>query len=96
MYGTVARMRVRPGAEEQLMGQLREFQSLHVPGFKNNFVYHMDNEPQEYYLVVIFESREAYWANAKSAEQDARYQQMAALLEAPPDWHDGEIIFSVE
>jgi hypothetical protein len=36
--------------------------------------------------------KEAYWANAHSSEQDARYRQWLPLLEGEPDWHDGEIV----
>jgi hypothetical protein len=30
----------------------------------------MDGNPGELFLVAVFESREAYWANAQSPEQD--------------------------
>ena len=33
-------------------------------------------------------------ANADSPAQDARYRQFRALLEADPEWHDGEIVLS--
>jgi hypothetical protein len=52
----------------------------------------MDADPQEYYLAVVFENKEAYWANAQSPEQHTRFEQMMALLEGEPEWHDGEII----
>jgi quinol monooxygenase YgiN len=58
------------------------------------WVYQLDADPDEYLLAVAFESREAYQANAASPEQDARYQQMRALLQADPEWHDGEIVYS--
>lgn len=92
MYGTVARLRVRQGAEAQLAQQQREFEALRVPGFIRAYVYQMDANPRECYLVVLFESKATYQANANSAEQNTRYQQMLALLEAPPEWHDGEIV----
>jgi heme-degrading monooxygenase HmoA len=92
MYGTVARMRVKPGSEEQLMQQFREFESLNVPGFVNTYVYRMDAGANEYYMAVVFDSKESYWANARSPEQDARYRQMAALFDGEPEWHDGEIV----
>ena len=31
--------------------------------------------------------------NAGSPEQNVRYQQMVALLEGPPEWNDGEIVY---
>ena len=95
MYGTVARMQIKPGAEGQLEQQLREFESLKVPGFVTTYVYHMDADPQTFYMAVVFDSKESYVANARSPEQDARYQQMRALLDSDPEWHDGEIVFPI-
>jgi hypothetical protein len=34
-------------------------------------------------------------ANAASSEQHVRYQQMRSLLDADPEWHDGEVIQSM-
>lgn len=51
----------------------------------------MDADPNDYYLAVVFESRETYWTNGQSPEQDARYRQWLPLLEGEPEWHDGEI-----
>ncbi|MGO8951199.1 MAG: antibiotic biosynthesis monooxygenase [Ktedonobacterales bacterium] len=92
MYGTVARLHVRPGAEDQLDQLQQEFGALHVPGFIAAYVYRTDVNAHEYYLTVIFDSKESYMANAESPEQDARYRQMRALFEDDPDWHDGDIV----
>lgn len=93
MYGTVARMRAKPGIEAQLADQMRIYEQAHVPGAVASYVYRMDSDPSEYYLAVIFTSKETYDANADSPEQDARYQQLLALLEGPPEWHDGEVVY---
>ncbi len=93
MYGTIARLRVKPGMEGALIEQLRAFDSLGVPGALGEYLYRMDADSHEYILVVLFRDRAAYVANAESPEQDARYRQMRALLERDPEWNDGEIIF---
>jgi len=54
----------------------------------------MDAEPQEFVLVVAFENKEAYQANATRPDQHGRHQAYRALLETDPEWHDGEIMFS--
>ncbi len=95
MYGTVARMQAKPGAEQQLLQQLRDFEEAKVPGFVMTHVFQMDADPSVLYMAVVFDSKEAYWANARSPEQDARYQQMRALLAADPEWHDGEIVANI-
>ena len=91
MYGTVAHMRAKPGMEKQLLEQLRVFEAARVPGTVAVYCYRMDSDPNEYYLAVVFASKEAYLANARSPEQDGRYRQLLALLEKEPAWHDGEI-----
>jgi quinol monooxygenase YgiN len=92
MYGTVARMRVKPGMEQRLMEDGKTFEAASVPGFVANYVYRMDAEPNVYYLAVVFDSKVSYFANANSPEQDARYRKMRELLESDPEWHDGEIV----
>lgn len=94
MYGTVARMRLKPGSEERLSQLSREFEALGVSGFVGDFVYRMDNDPNECYLAVVFRDKASYVANAESPEQDARYRQMRELMESDPEWHDGEIIYA--
>jgi quinol monooxygenase YgiN len=96
MYGTIGRCRIKPGMEGQfrqlIEGQAPAFEAGQVPGFVASYSYRMDADPNEYYLAVVFDSKEAYWANAQSPEQDARYRQWLPLLEGEPDWHDGEIV----
>ncbi len=93
MYGTVARVRVTPGKDEQLR-RLGAEMAPQIPGFVFQHVYRTDADPNECYLVVAFEDREAYRRNAQSPEQAARYAQFRALLKADPEWHDGAIVDS--
>ena len=96
MYGTVARMRVKPGLAaplEALSRRLAEAETG-IPGYIAQYVYRLDADPDELYLTVLFESREAYHANAASPAQAARYEALVALLAAPPEWHDGKVIFA--
>lgn len=93
MYGTVARMRVKPGMQQQWQSLMREELGRTIPGFKSTYVYKMDADPNTYILAVVFESREAYVANANSPEQDASYHRLLDLLEGPPEWNDGAIVY---
>ena len=92
MYGTIARLRLKYGAEAELERLTAEFSTFNVPGYMGEYVYRMDADPRECYLAVLFESKDAYWANAQDPAQHQRYEQLRALLEADPEWHDGEII----
>lgn len=90
MYGTIAKVTVKSE-------KLDELQSLAAnlalaPGQIARYVYRMDTNPQEYMLVAVFESREAYQANAENPEQHERFMELRALLISDPEWHDGEIV----
>jgi quinol monooxygenase YgiN len=92
MYGTIARMRVRPDADglERVLQRQMEHP---IPGLVATYVYRSDADPNELHLSVLFESRAAYAANAESPEQDARYRELRQLLVADPEWHDGEVVY---
>jgi quinol monooxygenase YgiN len=93
MYGTIARFKLKPGGLADLERFNRE-QTANISGVVFQHVYRMDADPNEVYLVVGFESKDAYKANAESPEQHARYEQYRQFLAAEPEWHDGEIVFS--
>ncbi|HSN75919.1 MAG TPA: hypothetical protein VL334_12665 [Anaerolineae bacterium] len=90
MYGTIARIKIDPTKIEELKA-LGDSMGV-PPGQVARYVYQMDADPGECFLVAVFESKEAYWANARSPEQNERFMQLRALLIADPEWHDGEIV----
>ena len=92
MYGTIARLRVKPGAEAMFVGVWRALEAFRPAGHVATYVYRMDANANEYYLAVIFTSKEAYQANADSPEMEARFQEIMATLAEEPEWHDGEIV----
>ena len=94
MFGTVARLTMKAGVEPRFRELMNEYERLDIPGFVATHIYHMDDNPDEYFLTAIFRDRDSYVANASSPEQDARYRKMRECLMSDPEWHDGEIIFS--
>lgn len=94
MYGTVATFRVQPGKAEELQKIAAE-DAGKIAGLVFEYTYQTDNDPNVLIVVVAFESKDAYWANANSPEQAARYERFRALLTADPEWHDGEIVSSM-
>jgi predicted ester cyclase len=63
-----------------------------APGQVARYVFQADTDPGEMWLIGIFESKDAYWANARSPEQHARYLELRSHLDADPEWHDGTVI----
>ncbi len=95
MYGTIARLRIKPGKEQELKTLGREFmEGSGIPGLVFEYIYKLDSGGDEYMMVVGFTDRAAYRANGDSPEQAARYERFRALLAAEPEWYDGEIVDS--
>lgn len=90
MYGTIARIQIEP---ENLPALQTLSQSMGMaPGEVGYYVFQMDANPGELWLIGIFEDKDAYWANARSPEQHELYLKLRSLLTSDPEWHDGEII----
>lgn len=94
MYGTVARMRLKPGMEAKLKADMAQYERLKIPGFVSTMVYRMDADPSELYMAVAFKDKASYTANARDPKQDERFKRMREFLAGDPEWHDGEIIAS--
>ena len=93
MYGTVARIHIKPGSEAELDRLGREH-SAEIEGVVFEYVFRLDEDPNQVMLVVGFKDKASYQANAQSPEQHKRYEQLRGLMTADPEWHDGEIISS--
>lgn len=91
MYGTIARMKTKPGALELL----KKLERRQPKGFIGSYIYQMDADPNELWIVVMFESKQAYLENADSPEQDKEYRQLRELLREDPIWNDGEVVFEI-
>lgn len=94
-YGTIARLRAKPGKQQELLELMHTYDDLDVPGMRGTNVYQMDDDADVYMISVVFDSKEAYHANANDPAQNQRYEKMAALLAEEPQWHDGEIVHTV-
>lgn len=93
MYGTVARFRAKPTMIKAMVEWDEQFAADPPPGYVSHHVYQMDDDPNEFFVAVLFESREAYVANAESPEQHEQYVRWREFLEADPEWHDGKVVF---
>ena len=91
MYGTIARMKVRKGAIDQLRSMETE---RTVKGYVGSFVFQSDNDPDELWLVAIFENKDLYFENADSPEQDKEFRKLMEFMVSEPEWHDGEVVFA--
>jgi heme-degrading monooxygenase HmoA len=91
VYGTIARMKLKPGAEDKMMHAM-EGSADGREGHVATYVFKSDADPDVHFVTTVFESKDAYKKFAASPEQDKRFHQMRELLAADPEWHDGEVI----
>jgi quinol monooxygenase YgiN len=92
MFGTIARMRFKPGGYDEMAKLMDGFEQRQVDGFVFTAVYRSKSDPDETWLVVAFEDEASYRANANDPETDKMAQAYQKLLTGPPEWHDGEIV----
>ena len=94
MFGTVFRMRPKPGQEAAVEEQLRRWQRERKPivaGVTASYLFKLRDHPDELIGVAVFDSEAHYRANAEDPEQDRWYRDLRALLETDPEWNDGDI-----
>lgn len=93
MFGTVTRVRLKEGVSIEDLTSLFDVEDRPASSLALIALQSVDDS-REVWLASAFESREAYFKNADSPEQNARFERMRALVEdSPPEWHDGNVVF---
>jgi quinol monooxygenase YgiN len=93
MYGTVARMKVKAGKVDELIKLTQSSVETRRPeGYLGEIVYKLDANPNEVIMAVFFADKETYHKNANDPQMNKEYEQYRALLDADPEWNDGEVI----
>ena len=96
MWGTIARMQLRPEVPEAyLMAQISAWNIDRPTGMVSVTFYRSDGDPRELWLVAMFENKEAYRKNADSPAQHSAYLTLRSCLERDPEWHDVDEIASM-
>jgi quinol monooxygenase YgiN len=94
MFGTIFRMRPKPGqigAVEEHMRRWQRERRPKVAGVVASYLLTSRAHPGDLVGVAVFDSEEHYRANADDPEQDRWYRDLRALLEDDPEWNDGDI-----
>jgi heme-degrading monooxygenase HmoA len=92
MYGTVAQLRLIPGKRDLMVEKFSAMGGVLDPGEVATYLYKLDNDPDGLIIATVFESKEAYQANANRLDTHARFLQIRSFLQEDPAWHDGEVI----
>jgi quinol monooxygenase YgiN len=95
VFGTIARSRLKEGVTvDQLKEQFAGVEDRPA-GAVSLLVFQSANDPREVWIASAFESRDAYFKNADSPEQKARFEQMRSLVDGQPEWHDGDVVVAI-
>ena len=94
MYGTVARMRIKPGQKQALLGIVGGWNRERRPkvkGAQTGYILFPDGDPNQAIMMAVFDDKDSYMANAADPNQDEWYPRFRKLLDVDPEWTDGEI-----
>ncbi len=94
MYGTVARMKCKPGAQQAVLDLFKEGDAQKTTGFVASYCYRLDKDADELIITVVFQDKKTYFANADDPETDKWYKRLRENLAADPEWNDGEIAYA--
>ena len=95
MYGSIFRMKVKPGQEQKIAELMKEWERDRKPKVKGavaGYLLKPDKGSGELIGIAVFKDKASYTANADDPEQSKWYQKLRGLLRADPTWEDGEYI----
>lgn len=90
MFGSAFKMRPKPGKTQELLDTMTS-DDRRPTGMIAAYLLSEASDGAVWGFAV-FEDEQSYRANAESPQQHAEYERFRALLEADPEWHDGEIV----
>jgi len=92
VYGTLGRMKVKPGKVDDVVGHLKNPPSGEArKGYRGAYLLVAD-EGEEVVVAVMYEDKDAYFTMVHDPATEANYPKLLELLEDEPTWTDGEWI----
>jgi quinol monooxygenase YgiN len=92
VYGTVARMKIQREKVDELRALMESVLDRPVEGFRGSHVLIPDDGRDEIVMVAFFDDKATYTKNADDPRMHEDYLKYRALLDADPEWTDGEWI----
>jgi quinol monooxygenase YgiN len=93
MFGSIAKLRVKPGCFDKMLDLVKSVEAQPVKGRLFLAVYRSQADPDEAWAVSGFEDETTYRADADDPRKSEQFEQWQQLLAASPEWHDGEIVW---
>ena len=93
MYGTIFSLDIKPGHQDKLLATMEKEATSKPQGMLAWFVMKPDDK-EEWTGVAVFESKDAYVANANRPEQHESFLKMMEHLASEPTWNDGTYVIA--
>ena len=92
MYGTIFRMKVKPGEQANVIALFKDRTNQGIGGAIAAYLMTPDNDPDGFVGVAVFKDKSAYIANANDPTQHEVFSKLRACLSEDPEWTDGEYV----
>ncbi len=96
MWAQLIKSRAKPGKEKDIRNLPKEFRAQSgetTPLWVAITTGVNQNDPSEYYTLVIFDNEEKARENERSPEQAKRVERMRELYEGPPEFIDLDVVY---
>ncbi len=94
MYGTISRVKVKPGHEKDLETLEQEFMEKIRPTIDGKVVWYrgtQNDHPDVTVSIFLCETKQAYMKLADDPAMDALFQRMMEHYQDEPSWEDVQI-----
>lgn len=95
MYGTIFRMKVKPGQTQAVADMFKQWDQEVKPAVDGAVAGNLmkpDRRSDELIGVAIFRDEQSYRANAENPKQNEWFQSLREQLIDDPEWEDGEYL----
>ena len=93
MYGSVGWLQIKPGGLNAVKRVIQELED--VPGVMAMSLVGKDGSANDYCWTIVWADRGAHDANANHIDFPASQQRLLDTLASAPEWHSGEIVYSI-
>jgi hypothetical protein len=98
MFGSIFTMRPRDGQEGNIAAHFRRWERERRPaveGAVGSYLFRSRKDPGELIGVAVFDSEGSYRKNADNDAQGEWYGELRQMLQADPEWNDGDVLVAL-
>lgn len=89
MFGTLGRMRIKPGSADELVRHFSDPEAAGARGFRGMHLL-ISEDGDEAAVAVLFEDKDSYFEMVHDPRTEAAYPRLLELTDGEPEWTDGE------